>query len=180
MKVDLSLDWNLARSSGGKNAAPLPTVSTLLVSVPAQSGEFTNWWIIDGTSSNPVTFHLDNGVGNRRNLKSRGVLWNELQGVAHVPSGGDDGGARNRKRAETERAQSVTVVKRQAAQCNWNISISRGLGVHGAHQNEHDQIGVGKELTGVTAAFSVAIMDPCITENMISLYDTMTPNDSRR
>ena len=65
-KVDSSLDWNFTRISEDKNAAPLPTVSTLLVSALAHSGEFTNWWIIDGTSSSSVTFHLDNGVGNRK------------------------------------------------------------------------------------------------------------------
>ena len=57
--ADPSLDWNFASSSGGKNAAVLLAVLTLLVSVFSHSGEFTNWWIIDGTSGNSVTFHLD-------------------------------------------------------------------------------------------------------------------------
>ena len=66
-EIDSSLDCNFTRSSGGKNAAPLFAVSTLLVSVLAHFGEFTNWWIIDGTSCRSVTLHLYDGVIDRRN-----------------------------------------------------------------------------------------------------------------
>lgn len=59
MKNDSTLDWNLACRSGGKDAAPLAAVSTLLVSVLVHSGVFTNWRIIDGTSGNAVIFHLN-------------------------------------------------------------------------------------------------------------------------
>ena len=62
---------------------------------------------------------LHNGV--------EGILWNEPQGVVYVPPRHDDGGARNRERAETERAQPITVVKRQGDQCNWNVSGWPGL-----------------------------------------------------
>ena len=70
--ADPSLDWNFASKSGGKNAAVLLVVLTLLESVFSHSGEFTNWWIIDGTSGNSVTFHLDveNAVLERKGRRN--------------------------------------------------------------------------------------------------------------
>jgi hypothetical protein len=73
--ADLTLDWNLADSSGGKNAPPVDVVSMLLQSVSSHSGEVTSWWIIDGTSAKLVTFHLLSGqrcVHNRKDtIQSR-------------------------------------------------------------------------------------------------------------
>ena len=62
-KVKPNLNQNIARSLGGKKPAPFS---------PFSLGEFTNRYIFDRTSSEPVALHLDNGVGIGKYITKRG------------------------------------------------------------------------------------------------------------
>lgn len=52
------------------------------------------------------------------------------------------------------------------------------VSVRDDHHQACGQIGFRKELTGPTALFSPAVINPCIAENMTFLCDIMTPNSS--